>query len=140
MYWFYVPIALLGMVLVYRYFRPDRPPRPMHLPIDWLAVTLFVCWVVAVVFAFSWYRKWGGWTSNAFAGTVLLCLALPVVLAVWLGSGLSPDEHLERLLRTRVFVLAMTIRGLMLTHLVGVLTIVGLYATELRGYPRITAG
>jgi hypothetical protein len=28
----------------------------------------------------------------------------------------------------------------MLTHLVGVLTIVGLYATELRGYPRITAG
>src|SRR5262249_10022989 len=56
------------------------------------------------------------------------------------GSGLSPDEHLNRLLRTRVFVLAMMTRGLMLTHLVGVLTIVGLYATELRGYPRITAG
>ena len=70
MYWFYVPIALLGMALVWRYFRPDRPPRPMHLPIDWLAVTLFVAWVVAVVFAFSWYRKWGGWTSNAFAVTV----------------------------------------------------------------------
>jgi MFS family permease len=140
MYWFYVPIALLGMVLVWRYFRPDRPPRPMHLPIDWLAVTLFVVWVVAVVFAFSWYRKWGGATSNAFVGTVILCIILPVFIGLWLGSGLSPDEHLARLLRTRIFVLSMTVRGLMLTHLVGVLTIVGMYATELRGYPRITAG
>ena len=61
-------------------------------------------------------------------------------MAVWLGSGFSPDEHLKRLLRTRVFILAMTIRGLMLTHLVGVLTIVGMYATELRDYPRTTAG
>jgi MFS family permease len=140
MYWFYIPVALLAMVLVYRYFRPDRPPRPVHLPIDWLAVTLFVAWVVAMTFAFSWYRKWGGWTSNAFVLTVLLCVTLPVVLALWLGSGLSPDEHLKRLLRTRVFILAMTTRGLMLTLLVAVLTIVGLYATELRAYPRITAG
>src|SRR6185369_43247 len=91
-------------------------------------------------FAFSWYRKWGGWTSNAFAGTVAPCVALPVVLGVWLGSGLSPDEHLKRLLRTRVFILAMTTRGLMLLNLVAVLTIVGLYATELRDYPRTTAG
>src|SRR5438874_499518 len=140
MYWFYVPIALLGMVLVYRYFRPDRPPRPVPLRIDWLAVTLFAAWVVAVTFAFSWYRKWGGWTSNAFAATVIFCVALPIVLAAWLGSGYSPDEHLKRLLRTRVFVLAMTVRGLMLLNLVAVLTIVGLYATELRGYPRTTAG
>jgi MFS family permease len=140
MYWIYVPIALLGMRLVHRYFRPDRPPRPVSLPIDWLAVTLFTAWVVAIVFAFSWYRKWGGWTSNAFAVTVILCVALPVVLVVWLGSGLSPDEHLKRLLRTRVFILAMTTRGLMLLNLVAVLTIVGMYATELRDYPRITAG
>jgi hypothetical protein len=34
----------------------------------------------------------------------------------------------------------MTTRGLMLLHLVAVLTIVGLYATELRGYPRTVAG
>jgi MFS family permease len=140
MYWVYVPIALLGMVLVYRYLRPDRPPRPVHLPIDWLAVTLFTGWVVAVTFAFSWYRKWGGWTSNAFAVTVVLCVTLPVLLGVWHGSGFSPDEHLKRLLRTRVFILAMMVRGLMLTQLVGVLTIVGLYATELRDYPRVTAG
>jgi MFS family permease len=140
MYWFYVPIALLGLVLVHRYFRPDRPPKPMHLPIDWLAITLFTVWVVAVVFAFSWYRKWGGWSSNTFAATVVVCVALPIFLAVWLGSGLSPDEHLKRLLRTRVFVLAMTTRGLMLLQMVAVLTIVGLYATELRGFPRTTAG
>ena len=65
---------------------------------------------------------------------------LPLVLGAWLGSGLSVDEHLKRLLRTRVFVLSMIIRGLMLLNLVAVLTIIGLYATELRGYPRITAG
>jgi MFS family permease len=140
MYWFYIPVALLGLVLVWRYFRPDRPPQPMHIPIDWLAVTVYTAWVVAVVFAFSWYRKWGGWTSNAFAATVILCLTLPVFLIVWLGSGYSRDEHLKRVLRTRVFVLAFTTRGLMLTQLVGVLTIVGLYATELRDYPRTTAG
>ncbi len=139
-FWFYVPLALLALLLVLRYLRPDRPPRPIHLPIDWLAVTLFTAWVVAVVFAFSWYRKWGGLTSNAFAVTVILCIALPVVLVIWLGSGFSPDDHLKRLLRTRVFILSMTLRGLMLTSLVAVLTIVGLYATELRGYPRTTAG
>jgi MFS transporter, DHA2 family, multidrug resistance protein len=140
MFWFYVPIALVSMVLVWRYFLPDRPLRHVAVPVDRLAPLLFVAWVVAIVFAFSWYRKWGGWTSNAFAVTVLLCIALPVFLAFWLGSNISPDEHLKRLLRTRVFVLSMTIRGLMLTQLVGVLTIVGLYATELRGYDRITAG
>jgi len=92
------------------------------------------------VIAFGWYRKWGGWTSNAFAVTVILCVTLPVVLMVWLGSDFSPDEHLKRLLRSRTFVLSMITRGLMLTQLVGVLTIIGLYATELRNYPRITAG
>jgi MFS transporter, DHA2 family, multidrug resistance protein len=140
MFWFYVPIALVALMLVWRYFRPDRPAKPVNLPIDWLAVTLFTIWVVAMVFAFGWYRKWGGWTSNAFAVTVILCVVLPLVLAVWLGSGFSFDEHLKRLLRTRVFILSMTLRGIMLTHLVGVLTVVGLYATELRGYDRTMAG
>jgi MFS family permease len=140
MYWSHVPIALVGLVLVWRYFRPDRPPQPVRLPIDWLALTLFVAWIVAIVIAFGWYRKWGGWTSNAFAVTVILCVTLPVVLGIWLGSDFSPDEHLKRLLRSRTFVLAFMTRGLMLTQLVGVLTIVGLYATELRDYPRITAG
>lgn len=140
MYWAQVPIALAGMALVWRYIRPDRPPQPVRLCIDWLALTVFVGWIVAIVFAFSWYRKWGGWTSNTFAVTVILCVTLPVVLTLWLSSNFSPDENLKRLLRSRIFVLSMMIRGLMLTQLVGVLTIVGLYATELRDYPRITAG
>ena len=53
---------------------------------------------------------------------------------------MSPDEHLNRILRSRVYVLSLMTRGLMLLHLVAVLTIVGLYCTELRGYTRITAG
>ena len=99
-----------------------------------------MAWVVAVTFAFSWYRKWGGWSSNTFAATVALCVVLPVVLVAWLGSGFSPDEHLNRLLRSRVYVLSLTTRGLMLLHMVAVLTIIGMYCTELRQYPRITAG
>jgi MFS family permease len=140
MYWSHVPIALVGALLVWRFFRPDRPPQPVRLRIDWLALTLFVAWVVALVFAFGWYRKWGGWTSNAFAVTVILCITLPVFLVIWLGLDFSRDEHLKRLLRSRTFVLSMMTRGVMLTQLVGVLTIVGLYATELRDYPRTTAG
>ncbi len=140
MYWGYVPVGLIATVLVWRYIRPDRPPRPIHLPIDWLAVTVFVAWVVAITFAFAWYRKWGGWSSNEFVATVALCAVLPLFLAVWLGSGLSPDQHLARLLRSRIYVLSLTTRGLMLLHMVAVLTIVGMYCTELRGYPRITAG
>jgi MFS family permease len=140
MYWSHVSIALVAMVLVWRYLRPDRPPQPTRLPIDWLALTVFVAWVVAIVFAFGWYRKWGGWTSNTFAVTVILCVTLPVVLVAWLGSDFSPDENLKRLVRSRIFVLSMMTRGLMLTQLVGVLTIIGNYATGLRDYPRITAG
>ena len=68
------------------------------------------------------------------------CVVLPVALVAWLGSGLSPDEHLNRILRSRVYVLCLTTRGLMLLHMVAVLTIVGMYCTELRGYPRITSG
>jgi len=140
MYWAYVPVGLIAAVLVWRFIRPDRPPRPIRVPIDWLAVTAFVAWVVAIVLAFAWYRKWGGWSSNEFVATVVLCVVLPVLLIAWLGSGISPDEHLNRILRSRVYVLSLTTRGLMLLHMVAVLSIVGLYCTELRGYPRITAG
>ena len=104
-YWAYVPVGLTAAVLVRRFIRPDRPSRPTHVPIDWLAITTFVAWIVAIVFAFAWYRKWGGWSSNAFVATVALCIILPVALVAWLGSGFSPDEHLKRLLRTRVYVL-----------------------------------
>ena len=140
MYWAYVPVGLLAAILVARFIRPDRPPQPMRLPIDWLAVTGFVAWVVAIDFAFAWYRKWGGWSSNAFVATVAVCVVMPLALAARLGSSFSPDEHLKRLLRSRVYVLAMITRGLMLLHLVAVLSIVGLYCTELRGYPRTVAG
>jgi MFS family permease len=140
MYWAYVPVGLIAAALVWRFISPDRPPKPLRLPVDWLAITTFVAWIVAIVFAFGWYRKWGGWSSNEFVTTVILCCALPVVLVLWLGSGLSPDEHLKRILRSRVYIFSLTTRGLMLLHLVAVLTIIGMYCTELRGYARITAG
>ena len=59
-------LPLVGLVLVRAFFRPDRPPRPLPIRVDWLAVTLLAGWVVSLGFAFGWYRKWGGWSSDAY--------------------------------------------------------------------------
>ena len=139
-YWAYIPVSLIALVLVWCFFRPDRPPQPVRLRLDWLAITTFVAWLIAIDFAFSWYRRWGGWSSNAFVACVALCVALPLALAAWLGSGLSRDEHLKHVLHSRVYVLSLMTRGLLLLYMAAVLTIVGMYCTELRGYPRVVAG
>jgi MFS family permease len=139
-YWAYVPVSLIALVLVWFFFRPDRPPKPIHLSLDWLALSVFVAWIIAIDFTFTWYRKWGGWSSNVFVLCVGLCVALPLALAAWLGSGLSRDEHLKHILGSRVYVLSLMTRGLMLLYMAAVLTIVGIYCTELRGYPRVVTG
>src|SRR6266851_8919361 len=79
-FWVNVPLALLAFPLVRRFIKPDRPARPLPLRIDWIGVTLFVTWIVSLTFTFGWYRKWGGWTSNAFTATALLTMLLPVAL------------------------------------------------------------
>jgi MFS family permease len=139
-FWVNVPLAVLGFPLVRRFVKPDRPPKPLPLRIDWVGVTLFVAWVVSLTFAFGWYRKWGGWTSNAFTATALLALLLPVALVAWVGAGLAPSEHFRRMFRVRIYVLAMCVRMLMLLQLLAVLTVMAKYLVELRDYPRAVAG
>lgn len=139
-FWVNVPIAVLGIPLVLRFIRPDRPPAPRPLKIDWIAVSLFAAWVSCLLFAFGWYRKWGGWTSNEFAAMATLCLLLPVALVAWVGSGLSADEHLRRIVRVRTYVLAMCVRALLLVNFSAVLAVLSKYMTELRDYPREDAG
>ena len=139
-FWVNVPIALGSIPLVLRFIRPDRPPTPRPLRMDWVAVTLFAAWVSCLLFTFGWYRKWGGWSSNEFALTASLCVALPVVMLAWVGSGLSPDEHLRRVLRVRTYVLAMCVRALLLLNFSAVLAVLSKYMTELRDYPREDAG
>ena len=69
-----------------------------------------------------------------------LCVILPIVLVAWVGSGLSPDEHLRRLVRVRAYVLAMCVRMLLLVNFSAVLAVMGKYLIELRDYPREVAG
>jgi DHA2 family multidrug resistance protein len=139
-FWVNVPIALLAIPLVRHFIRPDRLPTPRPLRIDWFAVTLFSAWITCLVFAFGWYRRWGGWTSNAFAATTSLSVILPIVLPLWVGSGLSPDEHLRRIVRVRTYVLAMCVRTLLLLNFSAVVAILSKYMIELRDYPRVDAG
>src|SRR3984885_2692065 len=73
-FWINVPFALLAIPLVRRFIKPDRPPRPILLHIDWIAVTLLTGWAVSLAICFGWYRKWGGWSSNEF--TIVAVLAL----------------------------------------------------------------
>jgi MFS family permease len=139
-FWVNVPIALLAIPLVRRFIKPDRPPKPLPLRIDWVGVSMFVVWIVSLTFVFGWYRKWGGWTSNSFTATAVLALLLPIALAAWVGSGHSPTEHFRRMFRVRIYVLAMTTRMLMLLQLLAVLTLMAKYCVGLRDYPRDVAG
>jgi hypothetical protein len=110
------------------------------LRIDWIGVTLFTAWIVSLTFAFGWYRKWGGWTSNAFTATAVLAMVLPVAIATWVGAGLAISEHFRRMFRVRIYVLAMCVRMLMLLQLLAVLTLMAKYCLALRDYPREVAG
>jgi MFS family permease len=139
-FWVNVPPALAAIPLVRRFLKPDRPPRPVPLQIDWVGVTLFTAWVVSLTFTFGWYRKWGGWTSDAFTATAVLAILLPFAMVGWFSIGLAPDEHLRRMFRVRIYVLAMCVRTLMLLQLLAVLTVLANYMTGLRDYPRATAG
>ena len=122
-FWVNVPLGLLAFPLVRRFVKPDRPAQPLPLKVDWVGVTLFAIWIVSLTFLFGWYRKWGGWTSNAFTATTLLAMLLPAALVAWVGSGVSASEHFRRMFRVRIYVLAMCMRMLMLVQLLAVLTL-----------------
>jgi MFS family permease len=139
-FWVNIPTALVGLILVRKFFRPDRPPKPLPIRIDWLAVTLLAGWVTSLVFVFGWYRKWGGWSSNEFAAVAIAAAVLPVLLIARVWGGASPDEHLRRIFKVRGYLIAMGTRTLLLVNLLAVLTLIAIYMTTLRDYPRATAG
>jgi hypothetical protein len=139
-FWINVPIAAVGLVLVRVFFRPDRPPKPLPLKFDWVAITMLAVWVADLAFTFGWYRNWGGWTSDAFAAVAIGAVGLPILILVRVWGGRSPDEHLKRVLKVRGYLLAMCTRTLLLLNLLAVLTIMAIYMVNLRDYPRAVAG
>jgi hypothetical protein len=139
-FWVNVPVALVGIVLVRLFYRPDRPPKPLPLRIDWLAVTLLAGWVVCLGFTFGWYRKWGGWSSDEFTAVAIASMILPALIVVRVWGGSSPDEHLTRVLKVRGYLIAILTRTLLLLNLLAVLTVIAVYMVSLRDYPRATSG
>ena len=139
-YWVNVPLALLAFPLVLRFVRPDRPAQPRPLPIDWLAISAVAGWAVSMMFTVAWYRKWGGFTSPAFNACVLIDLIVPFLVIFRLGGHLAVDEHLRRMFRVRVYVLAMVTRVLLLIQLLMVLSLLAKYCVDVREYPRSVAG
>ena len=139
-YWVNVPLALLAFPLVLRFIRPDSPAQPRPLPLDWFVISAVAGWAVSMMFTVAWYRKWGGFTSNAFAACVLIDLIVPVLLAGRLYGGLPMDEHLRSMFRVRVYVLAMVTRILLLIQLLMVLALLAKYCVDVRDYPRSVAG
>ena len=133
-------ITLGGLALVRTRFRPDRPPKPLPLRIDWPAVALLAGWVVSLAFTFGWYRKWGGWTSDEFAAVAVAAVVLPVLLVVRVRGGFTPGEHLRRMLKVRGYLIAMCTRTLLLLNLLAVLTLMAVYMVSLRDYPRAVVG
>src|SRR5262245_25287556 len=139
-FWMNVLVGLLAIPMVLRFIRPDRPATPRTPPMDWVVVTIFSAWLTCMLFAFGWYRKWGGWSSNAFATTASLSVALPLLLVAWVRTRKSSDEGLPRLLRVRTYVLAMIARTLLLLNFAATEAILAKYMTDLRGYEREDAG
>jgi MFS family permease len=139
-FWVNVPVALLAFPLVRRFIAPDRPPRAAALRIDWFAATLFVGWAVSLLFMANWYRKWGGWSSNAFTATAVCAIGLPFIFTGWLAAGFSVSEHITRIFRVRLYLLAMIVRVLLLFQLLAVLVLVGKYCLTVREYPRDVTG
>ena len=135
-FWVNVPVALVGLVLVRTLFRPDRPPKPLPIRIDWIAVWLLAAWLVSLIFVFGWYRRWGGWASDEFAAAVVAAVVLPLLLAARVWGGFTFDEHLARILKVRGYLIAMVTRMLLLVNLLAVLTLMAAYMLNLRGYPR----
>ena len=139
-YWINVPIALAALAAVLAFFRPNYPEHPKPFQIKWAPLILLIVWLTALILSTGWYRYWDGWTSNWFVVTLALDILCPLAIVAKLVATPSPDGHVERWLRSRVAILAMTTRAIMLVYMSAVLSIMGTYLTEVRGYPRPVAG
>lgn len=143
-WWMNVPVCLVGMGLVWAGLPADRPPTRDpndHSPkVDFLLINLLVFWIVSLMVVTEKGRELGGFTSNAYVVMVAVCGLLGGLLVLRFAFGMSPADHVRQILSSRVYVLAITTRMLLILQLAAVLGVVGQYLTELRHYPRELAG
>ena len=143
-WWINVPVCLIGMGLLLTWLPADRPqPQPAdheRPKVDPLLIHLLVLWIVSLMVVTDKGRKLGGFTSNAYVVMVSSCGMLGALLILRFVFGMSSADHFRQMLSSRVYVLAITTRMLLILQLAAVLGVVGQYLTELRHYPRELAG
>ena len=105
-FWVNVPLASWRFLWCDGSSGRIRPPKP-HPPADRLDCRHPVYGLGRLPpLHFGWYRKWGGWTSQCSAPRCWP-IFLPVSSGASLGGGKSMGEHLRRMFRVRIYVVAM---------------------------------
>ena len=113
---------LLAIPLVLRFIRPDRPPKPLPAPVRLDRRDALRAWVVVPAVHLRLVPQVGRLVVATRSPRSRPWLHHPpFVLLPGLGSGCRPDEHLRRLVRIRVYVLAMCVRVLLLVNFAAVL-------------------
>ena len=142
-WWMNVPICLLSMLLLISL--PADPPPATKAEgtgpkVDLLLINLLVLWVASLVVVSDKGRELGGLTSNTYVLMVATCGLLGFLLVLRFALGMSASDHFRQILTSRVCVLAITTRMLLILQLAAVFGVVGQYLTELRQVPRELAG
>jgi DHA2 family multidrug resistance protein len=133
-------LAIVGLMLTYRFLSDDRPAVPSPEPFDFIGLALWIGTAIGIIVVIDRGQRWSYWTSNWFATSVILMFAFLISFLYWEWQAPNPLMNLRYLLKIRTYVLAQFSKSIFLCVLYSVLSLTAKYMLSLRGYPRTTSG